>query len=200
VLVEVVVLLVVLDVLVEVVELVDVLVEVVELDVLDVLLVVEDVLEEVDVLVEVEVVVVVVEEVVEVVDVLLVVELVVLEVLVEVVVVMFCVVVVNVALEMTYVTWSPKSVVSNSARLMTPPSSVKKKTPLFARAPMSGRLRRFWTGYTFPLLSAARNTGSSPPLASQPVHSIAVVTLVSLNSRHAIMPTRSPVWSEESEV
>jgi hypothetical protein len=30
------------------------------------------------------------------------------------------------------------------------------------------------------------------------VHSIAVVTLVALNSSDAIMPTRSPVWSDES--
>jgi hypothetical protein len=37
------------------------------------------------------------------------------------------------------------------------------------------------------------NTGSSPPLASQPVHSIAVVTLVALKSKDAIIPTRSPV-------
>jgi hypothetical protein len=51
---------------------------------------------------------------------------------------------------MTFVIWSPRSAVANPLRLMTPPSSVKKTTPSFARAPMSGWLRRFWTAYILP--------------------------------------------------
>jgi len=48
------------------------------------------------------------------------------------------------------------------------------------------------------LLSTARNTGSSPPLAENRVPSIAVVTLVPPNSRLAMIPTRLPVVIEAS--